>query len=71
VALISIQPQDIGLPFKGQGRNRIGEAPGTLITLAASFGFSCFQTGPLLAETGTSYSAARIGQIRSGANKIA
>jgi hypothetical protein len=52
----------------GRGRNRIGGVPGTL-HLAASFGCSGFQTGPLFAETGTSYSAARIGQIRSGANK--
>jgi len=54
VALISIQPQDVGLLSKGTRRNRIGEAPGTLITLAASFGCSGFQTGPLFAETGTS-----------------
>ena len=28
MALISIQPQDVGLPFKGTDRNQIGEAPG-------------------------------------------
>jgi len=71
VALISIQPQDRRSSVsKGTRRNGIGEAPGTL-HLAASFGCSGFQTGPLFAETGTSYSAARIGQIRSGAEQIA
>jgi len=70
VALISIQPQDVGLPFKGTDRNQIGEAPGH-----TSFGsflrLLWFPNRPLFAETGTSYSAARIGQIRSGAEQIA
>ena len=54
---------------KGTGRNRNRTSARHTDHFGSFLGLVCFQTGPLFCKDGHFYSAARIGQIRSGANK--
>ena len=69
VALISIQPQDAGLRFKGRARvvTESEKCRGTLIIWQLPS--AALQTGPLFTKDRYFYSAAQITRIRSGTNK--